>query len=85
MTKFVVHLTIEGTIETCEEVKLPLTENLGKRLKELRLANKLTMRKLSQLSGVSLSEIGRIEQGARTPNSLIIGKLERALEQKETK
>lgn len=81
MTKFFVHLTIEGTVETQEEesFRLPLDESLGTQLKLARVAKRLTLRQLSQKSGVSTSHIGRIERGERIPGSHILVKLEHAL------
>lgn len=79
MTKFIVHLTINGIIETGDEARLPLTKDIGKHLKELRKAKMLTMKELSRLSEVSCSHIGRIERGERIPGSNIVGKLERVL------
>jgi len=92
VSKFIVHLTIggprygevkvDGVIEMeegAQTMKLPLDEELGKRLRQCRVARRLTLRQLSQLSGVSDSHIGRIERGERIPGSRIVGKIERAL------
>lgn len=81
LTKLIVHLTIEGTIETegpeeVQSIRLPLDENLGLQLKLARVARRLTLQQLSQTSGVSASHIGRIERGERIPGSHIVGKLE---------
>lgn len=85
MPKFVVHLTIEGTVETegsgeIQGVRLPLDASLGEKLKLARLGKGLTLAQLSQISGVSVSHIGRIERGERIPGSRIVGKLEQAFE-----
>ena len=79
MLKYIVHLTIEGSIEVMDEVRLPLTDDLGKALKEKRLAKGITIQRLSELSAVSISHLARIERGERYPNSHILGKIERAL------
>ena len=89
VTKFFVHLTIEGTIETegpeeGQSIRLPLDENLGMQLKLAKVARRLTLQQLSQMSGVSTSHIGRIEKGERIPSSRIVGKLERALGEEVT-
>jgi len=81
MTKFIVHLTIDGIIETGDEERLlPLTKDIGKHLKELRVSKGLTLVELGKLSGVSCSHIGRIERGERIPGSDVVGKLEEALQ-----
>lgn len=82
MAKFIVHLKIDGVIETEDEEKpfrLPLDENFGMQLRLARVARGLTLRELGELSGVSASAIGRIERGERTPGVLVVAKLERAL------
>lgn len=79
MTKIIVHLTIEGSIEMEEDVRLPLNSNIGNRLKELRKSRGLTLMELSNMSEVSASGIARIEKGERLPSGITIGKLERAL------
>ena len=81
--KTIVHLTIEGTIETIEIEKgelslIPL--DYGKSLRDRRRKRELTLVQLNQLSGVSVSEISRIEKGKRKPNITIVARLEKALE-----
>lgn len=78
MTKLVIHLSIEGTIET-DEGTLPVDEGFTKQLHRRRLNKGLTISQLSELSGVSLSHIARIERGERSPSYQIALKLEKAL------
>lgn len=77
MTKLIVNITIQGTIET--EGEAPLDENFAKELKLRRLTKGLTMVQLAKLSGVSPSHIGRIERGERAPSYSIAVKLKKAL------
>ena len=83
--RIIVQLTISGTIElqgaSIEGILSPRVYILyGQALKERRLKKKLTIAKLSQLSGVSASHIYRIESGARSPGGQIIAKLEKVLQ-----
>ena len=86
MPKFIVNLTIQGIVETTEDME-PLdilsprkyNEDFAKELKLHRHAKGLTLHQLSKLSGVSPSHIGRIERGERSPNYLIAIKLRKAL------
>jgi len=83
--RIIVQLTISGTIElqgaSIEGILPPRVYTLyGQALKERRLKKKLTIAKLSQLSGVSISHIYRIESGARSPGGRIIAKLEKVLQ-----
>ena len=43
--------------------------NIGKIIKEQRKSIPLSLRQLSRLSGVSISHLGRIEQGLRRPST----------------
>ena len=83
--KIIVQLTISGIIElqgSIEGILPPRVYTLyGEALKERRLKKKLTIAKLSQLSGVSASHIYRIESGARSPGGQIIAKLEKVLQE----
>ena len=51
------------------------TNNLGEVLKERRMAKKLTLKQVTDLSGVSTSHLGRIERGERFPSGRILRKL----------
>jgi len=91
MTVLVVHLKIEGTIETDDSSPLGIEELLGKSLagedfaKQLRFHRQikgLTLSQLSRLSGVSPSHIGRLERGDRLPSYKIALRLEEALKEK---
>ena len=56
------------------------TDNdLGKILKQQRIAIPLTLQKLSAASGVSSSHLGRIERGERFPSAHILRKIARPL------
>lgn len=50
-------------------------DNLGEVLKERRQAKKLKLKQLAAMSGVSISYLGRIEQGTRFPSGRILRKL----------
>lgn len=77
--KITVQLTISGTIEIPQRGMAPASEEYGKSVKERRKKKRLTAAKLSQLSGVSVSHIYRIEDGTRSPGGLIVAKLEQVL------
>lgn len=82
MVKLIVHLTIDGVIETEgaeKSIKVQFTEELGKQLRFRRLAKGLNLLQLGQMSGVSSSHLGRIERGERAPGSRILAKIEQAL------
>ena len=49
--------------------------DLGKILKQQRVALPLTLRELSSMSGVSSSHLGRIEKGERFPSGSILRKI----------
>ena len=53
--------------------------NLGKLIKQQRLIAELTLSKLSVMSGVSASELGRIERGERFPSASILRKIAKPL------
>lgn len=50
-------------------------KNLGKILHEQRMAIPLTLEQLSAASGVSISHLGRIENGERFPSATILQKI----------
>jgi transcriptional regulator with XRE-family HTH domain len=50
-------------------------KNLGKILKEQRRSIPLTLQQLSDASGVSISHLGRIENGERFPSALILQRI----------
>ena len=89
MTKFRIHLTIDGVIEpeVLEEPKgfrLPLDDKFARELKLARVARGLTLSGLSDLSGVSISHIGRLERVERVPGRRIIEKLQEGLGKAKT-
>lgn len=49
--------------------------NIGKIIKHQRVTTPLTLHKLSELSGVSPSYLGRIERGQRFPSARILQKI----------
>ena len=53
--------------------------NLGLLLKQQRLRAPLTLRELTDLSGVSSSHLGRIERGERFPSASILQRIARPL------
>ncbi len=53
--------------------------DLGKILKQQRIAIPLTLQKLAALSGVSSSHLGRIERGERFPSAHILRKIAKPL------
>jgi len=55
------------------------SQNLGRIIKQQRIAVGLTLRELSTRSGVSLSHIGRIERGERSPSAHILQRIARPL------
>lgn len=79
MPKFIVNLTIQGTIETEES---PVDSNFAKQLRLRRLTEGLTIHQLSKSSGISASHITRIERGERAPGYRVVVKLREALEDK---
>ena len=54
-------------------------KNLGAILKQQRISRPLTLRELTNLSGVSSSHLGRIERGERFPSASILRKIARHL------
>jgi transcriptional regulator with XRE-family HTH domain len=57
-----------------------LNNNLGSLIKQQRLMEELTLSKLSDMSGVSASELGRIERGERFPSPTILRKIAKPLD-----
>ena len=53
--------------------------NIGDTLKTLRLAKALTQQELSDISGVAVSTIVKIEHGRSKPKMTVIRRLSRAL------
>ena len=53
--------------------------NLGKIIKQRRVAMQLTLRELSVSSGVSASHLGRIERGERSPSAYILRRVAKPL------
>ena len=52
---------------------------LGKILKQQRLRMSLTLRELTDLSGVSASHLGRIERGDRFPSASVLRRIAKPL------
>jgi len=57
--------------------------NLGTLLKQQRLRMPLTLRELTDLSGVSSSHLGRIERGERFPSASILRRIAKPLDFEE--
>jgi len=57
---------------------------VGSRIKELRLANKITLRKLHDLTGLAVSNITLIEQDKVSPSIETLEKIAIALKCKQT-
>lgn len=55
-------------------------KNLGKLLKQRRIMIPLTLRKISIISGVSPSHLGRIERGERFPSASVLQKIAKPLD-----
>ena len=53
--------------------------NIAKIIKEQRKKKGLSLNQLSRISGVSLSHLGRIEQGYRRPSTLTLQKIAKPL------
>ena len=54
--------------------------DIAKIIKEQRKRKGLSLNQLSRISGVSLSHLGRIEQGNRRPSTLTLQKIAKPLE-----
>ena len=57
--------------------------NLGVILKQQRLRMALTLRELTDLSGVSASHLGRVERGERFPSASILRRIAKPLDFEE--
>lgn len=55
-----------------------MNKNYGKKLREIRIENKLTMEKVAKKTKLSASYICRIEQGVRNPTIKTLDKLSKA-------
>ena len=54
-------------------------QNIGKTIREQRKSIPLTLKQLSNLSGVSITHLGRIEQGTRQPSARTLQKIAKPL------
>ena len=52
-----------------------VSQNLGRIVKQQRIAGGLTLRELSARSGVSSSHLGRVERGERFPSAHILQRI----------
>lgn len=59
---------------------MPSKEELGRRLKAIRLARGLTLKEVEALSGVSMTHTSKIERGKASPTIQALEKLARALD-----
>jgi transcriptional regulator with XRE-family HTH domain len=55
------------------------SKDFGRIIKQQRIAAGLTLRKLSDVSGVSSSHLGRIERGERFPSAYILQRIAKPL------
>ena len=74
-------IIIEATVTIRDDGDLPTTGDFGEWLRKERAVRGLSMKSLSQVSGVSYSHICRVEKGERVPTYNIIRKLRMALAQ----
>lgn len=56
-----------------------MNNNLGEILKERRRSKKLTLKQVTDMSGVSGSHLGRIERGERFPSGRVLMRLAKPL------
>jgi XRE family transcriptional regulator, fatty acid utilization regulator len=61
-----------------------LKERFGENLREVRVQNELSMAELGRLSGLSHSEVSRLEAGIREPRLATVLALARALDAEVT-
>ncbi len=61
-----------------------MSNNVGRLIKQQRAISELTLRQLSDMSGVSSSHLGRIERGERFPSARILRKIAEPLGFEET-
>jgi transcriptional regulator with XRE-family HTH domain len=59
--------------------KTNINKDLGKLLKQRRVLVPLTLRKLSAMTGISPSHLGRIEKGERYPSAAVLQKISKPL------
>ena len=59
------------------------SSSLGKLLKQQRVAMELTLKELSNASGISSSYLGRVERGERFPSAHILRKIAKPLDFEE--
>lgn len=57
-----------------------ICKQFATKVKEIRLIKKLNKSKLSELAGLDISYIGKIERGEKSPNLRTIVKLAKALD-----
>jgi len=57
--------------------------NLGKIIKQQRVAMELTLKELSLVSGISSSYLGRVERGERFPSARVLRKIAKPLDFEE--
>ena len=71
----IVRYLLMGVVRMNEDPR----KNLGIMLKQQRLRILLTLRELTELSGVSSSHLGRIERGERFPSASILRRIAKPL------
>ncbi len=54
-------------------------QNIGKIIREQRNSMSLTLKQLSEMSGVSIAHLGRVEQGQRMPSPHTLQKIAKPL------
>ena len=62
-----------------EKITSENRKNLGKILKQKRRSAGMTLRQLSEISGVSPSHLGRVEKGERFPSADILQRIAKPL------
>ena len=60
------------------------SSNLGKIIKQQRVAMELTLKELSSVSGISSSYLGRVERGERFPSAHVLRKIAKPLDFEES-
>jgi len=58
---------------------MDIREKFGKRLRELRISQKLTQEKLAERANLHWTYVGQCERGVRNPSLINLQKLARAL------
>ncbi len=69
-----------GPRDALREYLMPTREELGKRIKSVRLEKGLTLKEVELLSGVSMTHTSQIERGMTSPTIGALEKLARALD-----